>query len=84
MRKPSGLLFAALLCLLAGCNVITVNRQLTLRSYARLEIRPQERELHSGRMRYYAGGQGFPVGLIHGFGFTALEFLNAPPRAARD
>ena len=73
MRHQFGLLLAALLCLLCGCNVITVNRQLTLRSYARLEIRPQEQALRSGRMRYYAGGQGFPVLLIHGFGFTALE-----------
>lgn len=67
------LVLGVLLCGLSGCNVITFNRQLTLRSYARLQIRPQERELSSGHLRYYAGGQGFPVLLIHGFGFTALE-----------
>ena len=58
-------LLGALLCGLSGCNVITFNRQLTLRSYARLQIRPQERELSSGHLRYYAGGQGFPVLLEH-------------------
>ena len=64
------LVLGVLLCGLSGCNVITFNRQLTLRSYARLQIRPQERELSSGHLRYYAGGQGFPVLLIHGFGFS--------------
>lgn len=72
--RPAHLLSLFLLLLLPlGCSLIGVNRYVTSRKYDDLGLRSGKMELKSGTMRYRLGGEGFPVMLVHGFGFGALE-----------
>jgi 2-hydroxymuconate-semialdehyde hydrolase len=58
---------------LAACNAIHFNRFLLERRFVHDGLHNRVASLPSGQMRYFDGGEGPPVVLLHGFGFGALE-----------
>jgi 2-hydroxymuconate-semialdehyde hydrolase len=58
---------------LAACNAIHFNRFLLEHRFRHFGLHDPRAALPSGEMRYFDGGEGPPVVLLHGFGFGALE-----------
>lgn len=70
LRRPGALLA---LPVLLSCSVVDCNRRMTARSYERLGLSEGSVVVPAGKISYRRGGRGFPLLLIHGFGFGALE-----------
>jgi pimeloyl-ACP methyl ester carboxylesterase len=58
---------------LSGCNAIHFNHFLLRQRFARAGLEEFRIRLRSGEIRYFAGGEGPPLLLLHGFGFGAVE-----------
>jgi 2-hydroxymuconate-semialdehyde hydrolase len=58
---------------LAGCNAVHFNHWMLRKRFARAGLDEHRIQLPSGSVRYFAGGEGAPVLLLHGFGFGAVE-----------
>lgn len=66
----------ALLCLAAcapACDAVAYRQRTLTARYARAGVIARTATLPSGTLRYYDGGSGPPLVLLHGFGLGALE-----------
>lgn len=59
--------------LCSACSPIQMVRGLVSTKLKLDKIKPHVADLPSGKMKYYSGGEGFPIIFIHGFGTNALE-----------
>ncbi len=66
------LLGLALLLSLSGCSALAVKEQLDAKQLQKAQFTESEFNLaEGGQLRYWVGGQGEPLVLLHGFGGTA-------------
>ena len=70
-------LLLVMLLALSGCNVVHFNHWLLRKRFSRAGVDEHYVDLPSGRMRYFEGGQGPPLVLLHGFGYGAVENWSA-------
>jgi pimeloyl-ACP methyl ester carboxylesterase len=70
-------LLLVILLALSGCNVVHFNHWMLRKRFSRAGIAEHYADLPSGRMRYYEGGQGPPLVLVHGFGYGTVENWSA-------
>jgi pimeloyl-ACP methyl ester carboxylesterase len=57
----------------SGCNAVRLNNKMLQGRFHRAGMVESWAELPSGKMRYFVGGDGPPLLLLHGFGFGAVE-----------
>lgn len=72
-RRALLLLLCAALCCAPACNAVSLQRRYVERRLRAEAIHDHTLDLPSGRLRFYSGGAGSPVLLVHGFGFSAVE-----------
>jgi pimeloyl-ACP methyl ester carboxylesterase len=73
LRLALIVLVATSLPLLAACSAVRFNHAAVRADLAQYSLIGHDIELSFGKLHYYAGGDGPPVLLIHGFAFGALE-----------
>ncbi|MCB9643177.1 MAG: alpha/beta hydrolase [Myxococcales bacterium] len=77
LRSPARLMTLATYILgswlLLGCNMIKLHQDHVVNSLRSEGIQSHTISLTSGKMRYFSGGNGFPIVFIHGFGGNASQ-----------